>query len=624
MTATNTIQSLFRYFERLVDPLEEAPVTRPPTRTLEFFKHYLYPLRRLLLVTLSLAGIAALTELFLYVFLGELVDWMASTSPENFFETHGLALALMVVVAAIIRPLAMLASRCLISLSLAPGVANTVRWRNHRYVSRQSLNYFQNDFAGRIAQKIMQTGNAVREATINVIDGVWLLVIYLLGTVWLFSGIDGRLMLPIVVWLLGYLVVIWWLVPPVRRRSAALSEATSGLTGRVVDGYTNIQSVKLFAHASAEDEFVAESIAQHTTAFRKLMRAIIGMTAALTALNTLLIIVNALLSIVFWSQGSISIGAVAVANGLVIRLSQMSGWILRTITALFENIGVVENGIETISQVCTVNDKPNAADLDVPHGAVQFDEVWFDYGNDVVAVKNFSLTIKPGEKVGLVGRSGAGKSTLVNLLLRFFDIDRGRILIDGVDISTVTQQSLRQNIGMVTQDTSLMHRSIRDNIRYGARGADDQAVHQAAVTAAAADFIPTLVDPTGRTGFDAYVGERGVKLSGGQRQRIALARVVLKDAPILVLDEATSALDSEVESVIQQQLDTLMEGKTVIAIAHRLSTIAALDRLVVIDEGRIVEQGDHESLLKQGGLYAELWQRQSGGFLGLDLVDRAS
>jgi len=624
MTATNTIETLFRYFESLVDPLEEAPVTRPPTRTLEFFKHYLYPIRRLLIVTLSLAGIAALTELFLYVFLGELVDWMASTSPENFFQSHGLALALMVVVAAVIRPLAMLASRCLISLSLAPGVANTVRWRNHRYVSRQSLNYFQNDFAGRIAQKIMQTGNAVREATINVIDGVWLLVIYLLGTVWLFSGIDGRLMLPIVVWLLGYLVVIWWLVPPVRRRSAALSEATSGLTGRVVDGYTNIQSVKLFAHASAEDDFVAESVAQHTSAFRKLMRAIIGMTAALTALNTLLIIVNALLSIVFWSQGSISIGAVAVANGLVIRLSQMSGWILRTITALFENIGVVENGIETISQVCTVNDRPNATELYVPHGEVQFDEVWFDYGNDVVAVKDFSLTIKPGERVGLVGRSGAGKSTLVNLLLRFFDIDRGRILIDGVDIATVTQQSLRQNIGMVTQDTSLMHRSIRDNIRYGARGADDNAVRQAAITAAAADFIPTLVDPAGRTGFDAYVGERGVKLSGGQRQRIALARVVLKNAPVLVLDEATSALDSEVESVIQQQLDSLMEGKTVIAIAHRLSTIAALDRLVVIDEGRIVEQGDHESLLKQGGLYAELWQRQSGGFLGLDLVDRAS
>jgi len=624
MRVSKTTDALFGYFENLVDPLAESVIERPPTKTLDFFKHYLLPLRRLLIVTLSLAGIAALTELFLYVFLGKLVDWMANTSPSQFFEVHGLSLMFMILVAAIIRPLTMLASRALISLALAPGVANTVRWRNHRYVSRQSLNYFQNDFAGRIAQKIMQTGNAVREATINVIDGVWLLLIYLVGTVWLFGGIDGRLLIPIAVWLLSYLIVIWWLVPPVRRRSAALSEATSGLTGRVVDGYTNIQSVKLFAHASAEDEFVGESIAQHTTAFRRLMRAIVGMTAALTALNTMLIVVNAGLSILFWSQGTISIGAVAIANGLVIRLSQMSGWILRTITALFENIGVVENGIETISQNTAVQDKPDAPELLVARGEVRFDSVWFDYGNDVVAVKDFSLAIQPGEKVGLVGRSGAGKSTLVNLLLRFFDIDRGRVLIDGQDISTVSQQSLRQNIGMVTQDTSLMHRSITDNIRYGAPDADEEAVMRAARTAAASDFIPMLTDPVGRRGFDAYVGERGVKLSGGQRQRIALARVVLKDAPILVLDEATSALDSEVESIIQQQLNTLMEGKTVIAIAHRLSTIAALDRLVVIDEGRIVEQGSHESLLEQGGLYAELWCRQSGGFLGLDLVDRAS
>lgn len=617
-------ERLFTYFENLIDPLEASPVQRPPQQTWAFFRHYLYPIRRLLTVTLLLAGVAAVSELLLYAYLGTLVDWMASTEPSEFFQSHGVAIVGMVVVAAIIRPLSMLASRCLINLSLAPGIANTVRWRNHRYVSRQSLNYFQNDFAGRIAQKIMQTGNAMREATINVIDGVWLLVIYLFGTLWLFAGIDSRLLWPVLLWFFGYLVVIKALVPPVRRRSSALSEATSGLTGRIVDGYTNIQSVKLFAHTASEDQFVGESIEQHTNAFRRLMRAIIGMTAALTVLNTVLIVVNAALSIKFWSDGTISIGAVAIANGLVIRLSQMSGWILRTITALFENIGVVENGIETISQDCSVIDRNGATQLSVPRGQVEFNSVSFDYGNDVVAVRDLDLCIAPGEKVGLVGRSGAGKSTLVNLLLRFFDIDQGRILIDGKDIASVTQESLRAHIAMVTQDTSLMHRSIRDNIRYGKRDADDGAVVDAARSAAAEAFIPNLVDPQGRRGYDAFVGERGVKLSGGQRQRIALARVILKDAPILVLDEATSALDSEVEAVIQRQLDSLMEGKTVIAIAHRLSTIAALDRLIVLDEGTIVEQGSHESLLEQNGLYAKLWQRQSGGFLGLELAEKAS
>lgn len=624
MRVLTWIDKMFVFFEGLVDPLEDAKIERPPQTTFAFFLHYLFPIRKLLSVTLFLAGVAAVSELLLYAYLGQLVDWMTSTAPEEFFDSHGVSIAIMVFVAAIIRPLSMLASRCLIGISLAPGLANTVRWRNHRYVSRQSLNYFQNDFAGRIAQKIMQTGNAVREATINVIDGVWLLVIYLFGTIWLFVGIDGRLLLPVLAWFVGYLVVIKLAVPPVRRRSSVLSEATSALTGRVVDGYTNIQSVKLFAHATAEDRFVAESVDQHTGAFRRLMRAIVGMTAALTLLNTLLIVVNAALSIHFWSAGTISIGAVAIANGLVIRLSQMSGWILRTITGLFENIGVVENGIETISQNTTVTDQSDAKTLNVDRGEVKFESVFFDYGNDVVAVKDFSLRIAPGEKVGLVGRSGAGKSTLVNLLLRFFDIDSGRILIDGQDIAGVTQESLRKHIAMVTQDTSLMHRSIRDNISYGAVDANDEAVMQAARAASAEEFIPKLVDPMGRRGYGAYVGERGVKLSGGQRQRIALARVILKNAPILVLDEATSALDSEVEAVIQKQLNTLMEGKSVIAIAHRLSTIAALDRLIVIDEGEIVEQGSHDSLLRQNGLYAKLWQRQSGGFIGLDLMDQVS
>ena len=492
-----------------------------------------------------------------------------------------------------------------------------MRWQNYRYVLRQSLSYFHNDFAGRIAQKVMQTGHALREAVINVIDGVWLLLIYLVGIVFLFLEIDARLLWPVGLWVVAYVIVVWRMVPPVRAKSAALSEANSGLIGRVVDSYTNIQSVKLFAHADREEQFVGESVEKHTRAYQRLMRAIVNMTVTLTVLNTLLIVLSAVLSIWLWQQHAVSIGAIAMANGLIIRLNQMSGWILRTITSLFENIGTVQNGVETIAMNNGVQDVEDASSLIVSRGEVVFDAVNFCYGDERMVIRDFSLAVKSGEKIGLVGRSGAGKSTLVNLLLRFYDIDSGRILIDGQNIASLRQESLREHIAMVTQDTSLLHRSIRDNIRYGRIDASDPEIEHAAKLAEASKFIPELVDPRGRRGYDAHVGERGVKLSGGQRQRIAIARVILKNAPILILDEATSALDSEVEQAIQQQLHNLMDGKTVIAIAHRLSTIAALDRLVVIDDGRIVEQGTHSQLVQKGGLYAQLWQRQSGGFLGV-------
>jgi ATP-binding cassette subfamily B multidrug efflux pump len=492
-----------------------------------------------------------------------------------------------------------------------------VRWQNYRYVLRQSLSFFQNDFAGRVAQKVMQTGHALREAVVNVVDGVWLLLIYLFGILAFFIEMDARLLIPLVLWALAYVIVIVYMVPPVRRKSAALSEANSTLIGRMVDSYTNIQSVKLFAHAEREEEFVAEGIRGHTGAFRTLMRSILNMTATLVMLNTALILGTAYLSIVLWQEQAISIGAIAVANGLIIRVNQMSGWILRTITSLFENIGTVQNGIETVSRVHSVTDRPEARQLTVSRGEVVFDHVNFAYDNAKPVIRDFSLTVRPGEKVGLVGRSGAGKSTLVNLLLRFHDLGGGRILIDDQDIAAVSQQSLRENIAMVTQDTALLHRSIRDNIRYGNANAGDTAVKLAARLAAADGFIPDLEDPKGRRGYDAHVGERGVKLSGGQRQRIAIARVILKDAPILILDEATSALDSEVEAAIHEQLHQLMAGKTVIAIAHRLSTIASLDRLVVMDHGEIVEQGAHADLVRRDGLYAQLWKRQSGGFLGV-------
>ena len=609
---------MYAFFERLFDPLAPSQVSRPPTTTAAFFWHFLGPIRGLLIITLLISGVAAAAELALYAFLGVLVDWMTVGSPENFLSEHGWALAGMAFVALILRPVATLVSRGLINLGLAPGLTNRVRWLNHRYVVRQSITYFQNDFAGRIAQKVMQTGHAVREAVINVIDGVWFLLIYLIGTLALFAGIDWRLLLPVAAWTLTYAAVIYYMVPPVRRRSSAVSESNSALTGRVVDSYTNIQSVKLFAHAEREDAFVAEVIGRHTATLRNLMRAIFLMTVTLTVLNTLLILAVTGLAVLLWMDGGITVGAIAVAIGLIIRLTQMSGWILRTVTSLFENIGTVQNGIDTISQHYAVTDTPGASALDVTAGEVRFEDIGFHYGQEGGIIDRLSLTIRPGEKVGIVGRSGAGKSTLVNLLLRFYDLESGRILIDGQDISQVTQHSLRAQIAMVTQDTALLHRSIRDNIVYGKPEASEEEVRRAAELAEAAGFIPDLRDLRGRRGYDAYVGERGVKLSGGQRQRIAIARVILKDAPILVLDEATSALDSEVEAAIQGQLQHLMRGKTVIAIAHRLSTIAAMDRLVVMDRGYIVEQGTHHELLAQGGLYAQLWERQSGGFLGVD------
>ena len=614
---------MYRFFEQLIDPLRGLPTVRPPTGSMAFFGFFLKPYRGVLLATLILAGISAASELFVYVYLGRLVDWMTVSNPDNFLREHGLALVWMVFVIAIVRPVSMLGSRAMINLAIAPGLSNAVRWQNHRYVLRQSMLFYQNDFAGRISQKVMQTGHAVREAVVNVIDGSWMLLIYLIGVVWLFVDINGWLLLPISLWLMAYLCVVFFMVPPVRQKSANLSEANSGLMGRIVDSYTNIQSVKLFAHDSLEEEFAASGMRKLVAAFHSLMRAILSMTIALTVLNTLLVIATAGVSIALWARGLVSVGEIAVANGLIIRINQMSSWILRTITSLFENIGAVQNGIETISQPIDIVDVEDAKTLEVSEGRLKFNAVGFHYEEKKseltpnIVIDDCSFEVAPGEKIGFVGRSGAGKSTLVNLLMRFHDVQSGAICIDGQDIREVTQNSLRQSIAVVTQDTSLLHRSIRDNIRYGRREATDDDVIRAANRAEAMSFIPDLSDPFGRTGLDAHVGERGVKLSGGQRQRIAIARVILKDAPILILDEATSALDSEVEAAIQEQLNSLMQGKTVLAVAHRLSTIAALDRLIVLDAGRIVETGTHQELIDKNGLYARLWHRQSGGFIGL-------
>jgi ATP-binding cassette subfamily B multidrug efflux pump len=606
----------YRGLEEWIDPLAPAPVVKPPHTLVRFYRHFLEPVGWLSLITLVVSLVASVTELALFGFLGSLVDRMATSTPDRFVADNALLLAVMSVVLLVIRPVFAILSRGLVNLSIVPSLTTLVRWRSYRYVVRQSLGFFQNDYAGRISQKVMQTGMAFRESVVNVIDGIWYLVVYLVGTLALMAGFDWRLLVPVFLWAAAYGVVIGTLVPPVRARAAALSEANSALSGRVVDGFTNIMSVKLFAHAEREESFGRAAFERQLEAARTLMRSLVTMTAALTVINSLFIFAVAALSIWLWTVGAVTLGGIAAANALALRLNQMSGWILRSITSLFENVGTIENGMATIAQPNSSVDRPGSVPLVVDAGRIDFEAVTFRYGEADRAIRDLTLSISPGEKVGLVGPSGAGKSTLVNLLLRFYQPEEGRILVDGQDIAGVTQESLRAAIGMVTQDTSLLHRSVRDNIRYGRPDADEAAMRAAAAAARADRFIAGLVDFRGRRDYAAHVGERGIKLSGGQRQRIAIARVILKDAPILVLDEATAALDSEVEAAIQESLKDLMRDKTVIAIAHRLSTIAAMDRLVVMDEGSIVEEGSHEALLRSRGLYARLWERQSGGFLG--------
>jgi ATP-binding cassette subfamily B multidrug efflux pump len=490
-----------------------------------------------------------------------------------------------------------------------------IRWQVHRYLLKQSMSFYQDEFAGRIATKLMQTALAVRECVIKLIDVLNYVIVYFLGMLFIVGSSDWRLAAPLVAWVVCYAALLRYFIPRLGKVAEEQADARSMMTGRVVDSYTNIQTVKLFSHAQRESSYAREGMKEFLVTVYRSMRLVTGLYGLLYIMNSLLLFSVSALSIWLWLGDAVTIGAVAVVIGLVLRLWGMSQWIMWEMSALFENIGTVQDGIGSISLPRLVEDQPGAKDIVVAKGDIVFDRVGFHYGKGKGVIENLSLAVKPGEKVGLVGRSGAGKSTLVNLLLRFYDLESGKILIDGQDIGAVTQDSLRAQIGMVTQDTSLLHRSVRENILYGRPDAGEELMVEAARRAEAIDFIATLADPKGRRGFDAHVGERGVKLSGGQRQRIAIARVMLKDAPILILDEATSALDSEVEAAIQENLYRLMEGKTVIAIAHRLSTIAAMDRLVVMDGGRVVEEGPHDVLVAKGGLYAQLWQRQSGGFL---------
>ncbi len=610
---------LFRRFESLIDVFKPSPDVAPPTGMLRFYGHYLKQVWPLMLAVLVIGFFAALIEVALFAFLGQLIDMaQASTDASSFFSEHQNELLWMLLVALVIRPVVFGLHNLLTHQAVNPGLTNLIRWQNHRYVLKQSLSFFQNDFAGRIAQRVMQTGPSLRDSAMQVIDALWHVLVYAGSALYLFAAADLRLVVPLALWIVGYSAALWYFVPRIKVRSAAASSARSKVMGRVVDGYSNIATLKLFAHSQEEESYAREAMQDLLDKFRLQSRTITALDFLITCLNGVLIVGTGALALWLWSQSLITTGAIALALGLVIRINNMAEWIMWVVNGIFENVGTVQDGMQSIVQPRQVLDRDDAKPIQVQHGGVRFDDIHFHYGKRGGVIAGLSIDIRPGEKIGLVGPSGAGKSTLVNLLLRLYDLESGRILIDDQDIATVTQESLRANIGVVTQDTSLLHRSIRDNLRYGKPAASDEELWEAVRKARADAFIPTLDDSQGGRGMDAQVGERGVKLSGGQRQRIAIARVLLKDAPILVLDEATSALDSEVEAAIQESLDSLMEGKTVIAIAHRLSTIARMDRLVVIDQGQVIETGTHAELIARGGLYARLWQHQTGGFVGVE------
>ncbi|NNN23867.1 MULTISPECIES: ABC transporter ATP-binding protein [Pseudomonas] len=609
---------LYRRFERLIDPFRDVPERMPPSDVIRFYVYYLRQVWPVFLALLFVGLIVALIEVALFSYLGRIVDLAQGTAPADFFTLHGRELIWMAVVALILRPVFNGLHDMLVHQSINPSMTNLIRWQNHRYVLKQSLGFFQNDFAGRIAQRIMQTGNSLRDSAVQVVDAIWHVVIYTVSALVLFAEADWRLMIPLLLWVVGYVGALGYFIPQVKHRSVVASDSRSKLMGRIVDGYTNITTLKLFAHTRQEEDYAREAIDDQTRKAQQAGRVVTSMDVTITVFNGLLIAGTTGLALWLWTQSLISVGAIALATGLVIRINNMSGWIMWVVGGIFENVGQVQDGMQTIALPRQVNDQPGAKPLVVSHGEVRFDQVDFSYGKGGGLISGLDLTVRPGEKIGLVGPSGAGKSTLVNLLLRLYDLEGGRILIDGQDIAHVTQESLRAQIGMVTQDTSLLHRSIRDNLLYGRPDASEAELQDAIQKARASEFIPQLSDAEGRTGLDAHVGERGVKLSGGQRQRIAITRVLLKDAPILILDEATSALDSEVEAAIQESLETLMQGKTVIAIAHRLSTIARMDRLVLLEHGRVVESGSHAELLAHGGLYARLWRHQTGGFVGVD------
>ncbi len=607
---------VFNFFERLVSPYPDRPPPPLPRGLLAFLWHCAKGTRRHLAAMTVVTAVIGVFEAALFAMLGSVVDWLAKVQPSRLWADE--RTNLLILGAVVMGSTVLIGLQTLIKQqALAGNLAMRLRWDFHRNMLAQSLNFYQDEFAGRVAAKVMQTALAVRDTWMILADIMVFVVIYFVTIVLVAGGFDRWLLLPFLAWLGLYALAVWYFVPRVGAVAKAQADARSMMTGRITDAYTNITTVKLFSHSQREARYVQGAMAEFLTTVYRQMRMVSAFEVVNHALSMGLLVGTAGAALGLWIHGRVGVGAVAAATAMALRLNGISHWIMWEMASLFEQIGTVQDGITTLARRPGILDRDGAPALRAPHGDIRFESVTFRYdGATAPVIENFNLHIRPGEKIGLVGRSGAGKSTLVNLLLRFYDLDSGHVLIDGQDIAAVTQDSLRAQIGMVTQDTSLLHRSVRDNILYGRPDASDEAMIAAAKRAEAHEFILRLADAEGRTGYAAHVGERGVKLSGGQRQRIAIARVMLKDAPILLLDEATSALDSEVEAAIQQSLYRLMEGKTVVAIAHRLSTIAAMDRLIVLDDGRIVEEGDHRRLLDLDGLYARLWRHQSGGFLG--------
>ncbi|MFT7593666.1 MAG: ATP-binding cassette subfamily B multidrug efflux pump [Paracoccaceae bacterium] len=606
---------MFRFFENLVDPYVSYPEEdRPPTKLWPFLKGYAQPFRRVFFWTAILSVVVAAIEIGLIYYMGRIVDLLGG-DPAQVWQAHATEFILLAVFIVVLRPAVHVLDVMLLNNAVLPNFGTLIRWRAHKHVLRQSVGWFENDFAGRISNRIMQTPPAAGEVVFQVFDAISFSLAYMIGAAFLLMYADIRLLVPLLVWFTLYGLLILWTVQRVGPASKAASDARSTVTGRVVDSYTNIHSVKMFAHHDSELNYAREAIEHTRQTFQTEMRIYTIMDAVLVTLNGFLIVGVVGWAVYLWMQGQASVGVVAAATALTLRLNAMTGWIMWALTTFFRQLGVVAEGMETIAQPIDLTDAPDAKPLNLTDGRIELRDLSHHYGREAGGLDRINLTVQPGEKIGLIGRSGAGKSSLVKLLLRFYDVEAGQILIDEQDIAQVTQDSLRSQIGMVQQDSSLLHRSVRDNILYGRPDATEDQVIAAAKQAEAHDFILDLQDPHGRTGYDAHVGERGVKLSGGQRQRVTLARVILKNAPILLLDEATSALDSEVEAAIQKTLYGMMQGKTVIAIAHRLSTIAQMDRILVMDQGRIVEQGSHDALLAQHGMYAQFWARQSGGFI---------